>query len=189
MIKPFGENEEVKIDIAHAELLTGLVMCDKPRRILEIGVGGGRSLDAILKGLDYNQAEYSYTLVDNWGDWAGVMPPEVQERYGDRIDIITSNEKDFVFSCTGQFDFIMSDGDHNSTDQWFDYVYDNLLADSGILVYHDVNFVNNWPGIFRNLQNIYHRVNERGISHKLFNLSTLPTEQCERGLLVIYKND
>ena len=187
----FGQNEEVKIDWAHAGLVEGLVLSSKPKKILELGIGGGRSLESILTGLEYNNQPYHYTLVDNWGDWNGVMPPEVTELYSKKIhNIITSNEQDFVFSCKDKFDFIMSDADHNKADQWFEYVYENLLNDNGILIYHDVNMDDNWPGgNFFNLRNIYHAVKTKKISHRLFNVSSLPEEQCERGLLVIFKGN
>jgi predicted O-methyltransferase YrrM len=186
----FGQDEAVKIDWAHAGLIEGLVLSSKPKKILELGVGGGRSLESILTGIEYNGQPYEYTLVDNWGDWGGVMPPEVTELYGEKVhNIITSNEKDFVFSCKEKFDFIMSDADHNRADQWFEYVYDNLLNDNGILIYHDVNMDDHWHGgNFFNLRNIYESVKTKKISHRLFNVSSLPEEQCERGLLVIFKN-
>jgi predicted O-methyltransferase YrrM len=186
----FGQDEAVKIDWAHAGLLEGLVSSGKPKKILELGVGGGRSLESILKGIEYNSQPYEYTLVDNWGDWGGVMPPEVTELYQEKVhNIITSDEKDFVFSCQEKFDFIMSDADHYRADQWFEYVYDNLLNDNGILIYHDVNMDDHWyAGNFFNLRNIYEAVKTKKISHRLFNVSSLPEEQCERGLLVIFKN-
>lgn len=186
----FGQDEAVKIDWAHAGLIEGLVLASKPKKILELGVGGGRSLESILSGLEYNDQPYDYTLVDNWGDWGGVMPTEVTELYSNKVQIIiTSNEQDFVFSCKDKFDFIMSDADHNRADQWFEYVYENLLNDNGILIYHDVNMDDNWPfGNFFNLRKIYETVKAKKISHRLFNVSSLPEEQCERGLLVIFKN-
>jgi predicted O-methyltransferase YrrM len=185
----FGQVEEIKIDIAHASLVESLVKANKPEKILELGIGGGRSLDSILAGLEYNRKPYDYTLVDNWADWGGEQPPEVTERYAGRVKLLSSNERDFVFSCTDKFDFIMSDADHYHTDQWFEYVYDNLLNDNGILIYHDVNMQQHWPGsIFYNLRNIYTTVKARKLSHQLFNRSSFPGEQCERGLLVIFKN-
>ena len=42
---PFGQDEGVKIDIEHAQLLTGLVMSNKPKTVLEFGIGGGQSAD------------------------------------------------------------------------------------------------------------------------------------------------
>jgi len=179
--------ENIKIDTAHAMCITGLVVANKPRSILEIGLGGGRSTDAILAGIDYNQLPYYYTLVDNWLDWNGVRPAEVLAPYEGRLKVVDSDEKDFVFSTTERFDFIMSDGDHYLTDQWFDHVYDNLLNRNGILVYHDINLFNE-PGSFPNLARIYHRCVQLGLPHHLFNTNSLPGEQCQRGLLVIFKH-
>jgi predicted O-methyltransferase YrrM len=182
---PFGQDEGVKIDQAHADLLRGLIVAQKPRTVLELGIGGGQGTDAMLSGLDYNQQEFEYTLVDNWFDFGHKQPDAVAEKYGNRINIVTSDERDFVFACEKKFDFIMSDADHFRTDQWFEYVYENLVNDNGILCYHDVNLVDNE---FVNLRTIYYKCREYGLAYKLFNLNSLPTERCQRGLLVIFKN-
>lgn len=184
-MKPFGTDEGVKIDQAHADLLRGLIVAQKPKTVLELGIGGGQGTDAMLSGLEYNQQPYEYTLVDNWFDFGRQQPPEVAERYGSRIEVVTSDEKDFVFSCTKKFDFIMSDADHFQTDQWFEYVFAELVNDNGILCYHDVNLIDNE---FVNLRTIYYKCREYGLAYKLFNLNSLPTERCQRGLLVIFKN-
>ena len=181
----FGLNENVKIDLAHANLLTGLVMSSKPKTILEIGIGGGKSTDAILSGLNYNQQSAVYTLIDNWCDWGGRRPEGVTEKYGHLINIIDIDERDFVFKTNQSWDFIMSDGDHYNSDKWFDYVYDRLLNPGGILVYHDVNLVDTM--CFKNLINIYERCQKLKISHNLFNKNSLSDERCQRGLLVIFK--
>lgn len=182
---PFGQDEGVKIDQAHADLLRGLIVSHKPKTILEMGVGGGQGTDAMLDGLDYNQQPYEYTLVDNWMDFGYIQPPEVAERYGSKVKIITSDEREFVFSCKDKFDFIMSDADHMRTDQWFEYVYSELLNSDGILVYHDINLFD--ADAFKNLISIYDKCKEFGLSHKLFNANSLPDERCQRGLLVIFK--
>jgi predicted O-methyltransferase YrrM len=183
MIK-FGQDEGVKIDQAHADLITGLIKSHKPKTVLELGIGGGQSTNAILAGLDYNQQTFDYTLVDNWMDFGGVMPGEVNDLYGKRINIVTSDEKAFVFGNNKKYDFIMSDADHHQTDQWFEYVLDSLVADGGILCYHDVNLIENE---FVNLRNIYYRCQEFNLKHVLFNKNSLPGERCQRGLLVIFK--
>jgi predicted O-methyltransferase YrrM len=182
MSKPFGTDDTIKIDRAHADLLTGLVKSGKPKTVLEMGVGGGQATDAILDGLEYNQQPYHYTLVDNWLDFGGCMPAEVQARYG-HLDIVTSDEQSFVHSCNKKFDFIMSDADHHSTQNWFEYVYKELLNEDGILIYHDITLVDQFP----NLIQILHRCKEHNLKHKLFNRDSLPGEMCFRGLLVIFK--
>jgi hypothetical protein len=78
----------------------------------------------------------------------------------------------------------MSDGDHHNTDQWFEYVYDNILNDNGILIYHDINLVEDE---FVNLRNIYNKAKERKINFYLFNKNSLQNERCQRGLMVIFK--
>jgi predicted O-methyltransferase YrrM len=162
-------------------------MANKPQRILEIGIGGGKSADAILEALDYNQQPFEYTLVDNWFDWQGQRPEAVTEKYGSVMKIINSGEREFVFNCTEQYDFIMSDGDHMATDQWFEYVYANLLAENGILIYHDVNFVDS--DAFMNLKSIYHKAREYGMRFHLFNKNSRGDERCQRGLMVVFKQE
>lgn len=183
---PFGQDEGVKIDQAHADLMRGLIVSHKPKTILELGVGGGQGTDAMLNGLEYNSQEFDYTLVDNWNDFGFAEPEAVRAKYGDRITIVTSGEREYVFGCNKTFDFIMSDADHHHTDQWFEYVYSELLNPGGILVYHDVNIVDNE---FINLRDIYYKCQALGLSHKLFNANSLPTERCQRGLLVIFKHE
>jgi len=183
-MKPFGTDPNIKIDQAHADLLTGLVQANKPRTVLEMGAGGGASLTAILAGLEYNQQDYAYTLVDNWLDFGFKQPPEL-DQYRDRIQIITSAERDYVMNCNASYDFIMSDADHQNAEKWFDRVYNNLLNPNGILVYHDVNlFENDFP----NLRLILEMVTKLKINHKLFNVNSRPDERCQRGLLVIFKD-
>lgn len=188
MINNFSEesstNEVVKIDQAHALLLTGLVVSVKPKSVLEFGFGGERSTLAILQGLQYNSTSYSYTLVDNWVDWNYVPPTQVLNKYSDKLRVVSSNEKDYVYSCKESYDFVMSDGDHHQTDQWFEYVYENLLNEGGVLVYHDVNFAEEQ---FVNLRKIYETCKTKNLRYALFNKSSLPHERCHRGLLVVFK--
>lgn len=181
----FGEDENIKVDSVHAELIRSLILCNKPESVVEFGIGGGKSTDAILDGLSYNKKKYKYTVVDSWLDFGGNPPKEALEKYSSKINIVTSLEKDFVFSCKEKFDFIMSDADHHATNQWFEYVYDNLLNNNGILIYHDINlFDNSYP----NLVEIFIKCKNKKLSHMLFNKSSLENERCERGLLVIFKN-
>jgi predicted O-methyltransferase YrrM len=183
---PFGQDENVKVDTAHAMLLTGLVVANKPKTILEIGIGGGQSCDAILSGLKFNQAKFEYDIVDCWWDWQGVQPEGVTEKYGEFCNIITSYEKDFVFGTDKSYDFIMSDGDHFNADKWFEHVFDKLLNPGGILIYHDVNLVD--QEAFKNLNEIYYRCQEYKIRYQLFNKNSRDDERCQRGLLVIFKD-
>jgi predicted O-methyltransferase YrrM len=181
----FKENENVKIDTSHAELVYGLIVSAKPMKILELGLGGGKSADSIIKGIEYNENNPEFTIVDNWLDFDFQMPKEVHEQYSQFANIITSDEKDFVFSCKEKFNFIFSDADHYNTDQWFEYVFNNLLEEGGILIYHDVNL---FEDSFSNLRNIYFKTLENKYNHFLFNKNSKIDERCHRGLLVIFKN-
>jgi predicted O-methyltransferase YrrM len=173
----------MQIDVAHADLLRGLVVASKPTSVLEMGFGAGHATDAILSGLEYNKTPYNYTLVDNWMDFGHQIPDIVQEKYASKVNVVTSNEREFVFNCKDKFDLIMSDADHHTTDQWFEYVFDQLLDDNGILCYHDVTLTSMFP----NLLNIVKKCEEFNLRHKVFNKDSLEGEMCFRGFLVIFK--
>jgi predicted O-methyltransferase YrrM len=183
-IFPFGKDDWVKIDKAHSDLIYGLVVASKPSSIIEFGLGGGESTDSILRGVEFNQNSPTYSLVDNWLDFGGKVPAAVLKRYQGRVNLITAAEKDFVFSTTEKYDFILSDADHHHTQDWFDHVYDNLLVPNGVLIYHDIDF---FESEFPNLRQIYFRAVERKLAFHLFNKNSRPEERCQRGLVVIFK--
>jgi predicted O-methyltransferase YrrM len=191
----------VQVDFCHGDLIANLVKCHKPKTVLELGFGSGFSSRKILAALDYNEtgeltSSYgppaTYTLVDNWLDWRekGAPPPDMTEFQTPRTTIVNSNEHDFVFGAKEKWDFIFSDADHFNAEKWFDYVFDNLLNEKGILIYHDIceSAPPNNEFWFPNLTRILTRTRERKLSHYLFNRDSLASERCWRGLLVIFKN-
>lgn len=190
----------ISIDLAHAHLIDGLVRSFKPQNILELGFGGGRSHNAIASGAAFNQNKPHYTLVDSWHDWNFVQPVEVHETVRthalnhvtkekqrntfESFSVVTSTEEDFVAKTLlnkHQYDFIMSDADHQHTHQWCADVYHRLLTSPGILVYHDVS-----EG-YDNLKTIKPVLKSIGGLCMEFNRSTREDEECQRGLLVVYK--
>jgi hypothetical protein len=191
----------VQVDFCHGDLIANLVKCHKPKKVLELGFGSGFTTRKILEALEYNETgplvpaygpPAKYTLVDNWLDWreAGKPPPDMTEFQTPRTTLVVSNEHDFVFSAKEKWDFIFSDADHFNTDKWFEYVFDNLLNDNGILIYHDICVKAPESGEFwfPNLASILHKTRERKLSHFLFNKDSRVDEKCWRGLLVIFKN-
>jgi len=193
--------DPVQVDFCHGDLIANLVKCHKPKSVLELGFGSGFTARKILAAIEYNETgelnrQYgspaTYTMVDNWLDWRekGAPPPDLSEFKGTRAKIVESSEYDFVRSAHTKWDFIFSDADHFNTDKWFEYVFDNLLNDNGILVYHDVceKAPESGEFWFPNLANIIRKTRERKLSHYLFNKDSLASERCWRGLLVIFKN-
>lgn len=174
----------VAIDHCHQYLVTALVSARKPRNILELGFGAGASCRAILQGLNFNSCDFSFKLVDCWLDFNGVPPDEIRKSEYDSVSFVTSGEFEYVHSCQEKYDFIFSDADHINTQNWFEYVYNNLLNEEGILVYHDVTNSDMFP----NLLNIYKCCIKLNLHHMLFNYSSRADEKCGRGLLVIFKH-
>ena len=194
--KTFSEQNShimAAVDQCHLDLTYGLIRAHKPKKVLEIGVGSGRTTATLIKGIHDNgdASNTTITLVDNWVDWNGTKPTEILDEIQSHVQIIEAPERDFVFTTRDQWDFIFSDADHWNTDKWFDYVYDKLLRPHGILIYHDVSKKEGFPEDelrFPNLYNILIKVRERGIAHMHFDRCSTKDERCFRGFLVIFKS-
>jgi predicted O-methyltransferase YrrM len=174
----------VKIDDNHALFLQSLVMCKKPRHVLELGFGAGEATRAILAGLTYNSQDYRYTVVDNWLDFHGQQPATTAGEMYRGANFVTSSELDFVAQCTQTYDFIMSDADHFNTQNWFEIVYERMVARGGVLVYHDVTNTAGFPNLLR----IYQDTIRKNYHHVLLNQNSVAGERCDRGMLVIFKH-
>ncbi len=194
-----GLGENVAVDLCHLDLITNLVKTHKPTSILELGVGSGRTTIALCEGVKYNEhsdtisgyVTPTITLVDNWNDW-GHKRPDFVDELKLKVNLIESDEKQFLFSTNNKYDFIFSDADHFNTDKWFDYVYDRVLMNNGILMYHDVSIQNPLPNNefrFPNLENILIQCKKRNINYIYFDKCSLKSERCYRGLLVIFKKE
>lgn len=77
----------------------GLLRSHKPETVLELGVGSGRTTAKMITALK------KITLVDNWVDWKGDRPSHIKE-LEEHVDIVESDEKEYLFSCNKTFDFI-----------------------------------------------------------------------------------
>jgi len=166
----------VAIDGAHCDLIYGLVRAFKPWRVLELGWGTGASCKAIYCGIKDNGIG-DHTLVDNWfdGDQSTNAHTWVNR-------IITSDESEFVRTCTDTYDFILCDADHTATDKHWYRLFFEMLESPGILIFHDVTNPD-----FPNLSAITKSVKMFGLRHILFNRISTSDEHCGRGLLVVFK--
>jgi predicted O-methyltransferase YrrM len=174
-----AKNEEIAVDLAHNALLLGAVTAFKPERVLELGVGTGFTMGAVLQALSYNQCGH-LTAVDNWLDFGGVEPPHVQQLRDAGAGIVTSDEETFVKRCpANSYDLLISDADHLRSDQWFDD-HLRIVRPDGLLFFHDTT-----NPAFPNLATILTEVQRRGLHHVHFNKSTRPDERCERGWLMV----
>jgi predicted O-methyltransferase YrrM len=174
----------VKIDANHADFVRTLVMCHKPRRVLEFGFGAGEATRAILAGLHYNRQAFEYTVVDNWLDFGGVRPEATRAEQYAGIGFVTSSELGFVAACQTSYDLVFSDADHLSTQDWFEPVYARIVARDGVLIYHDVTNSAGFPNLLR----IYRDVVANNFHHVLLHRNSREGERCDRGLLVIFKH-
>jgi predicted O-methyltransferase YrrM len=175
------------IDEAHASLIEGLVKAHKPKMILEVGYGAGVSHKAIMAGCKFNQNKPHYVLVDNWHDWNGQYPQEIRDQVRLHVNkdepslesftTVCKTEEEYIKSTRDVFDFIMMDGDHQHSHEWALDVFYTKLNTPGILCYHDVDGA--YPGLAG--------LPDQFAIHFVFNKSSKEGEECERGLLVVFK--
>lgn len=178
-----GIREDIKIDRNHLELIYGLVVSAKPKRLLEFGMGCAAATDRILDAIKYNEGHDCYTVVDNWIDFGGKAPREAVERYAKRLNLVTRDEGDFIRLHIGLgYDFILSDADHFKSEKYMEDCYMKLLNHNGILIYHDV-----CGPEFPNLHQIIKNAEQWNLRHAVFNKNSRSDEHCDRGLIVIFK--
>jgi len=174
-------NYEAAIDEVHRKLIKALVMCHKPARILEFGYGMGAVTSAIIDAVAFNEMTADYTIVDNWVDFGGKMP-WTAKLVLNKVKFCEEDESNFVRSTKETYDFIVCDADHQKTHENWKLIFVNLLAEGGIVVFHDV-----CNDAFPNLRMIVGECMAAGCRYVLFNKNSKPDERCERGLLVIFK--
>lgn len=172
-------NPKVIIDLNHIKLIESLIMCLKPRLILELGIGSGSVTLAISDALACNQTDFAkITCVDNFLDWGGRVPEEVQKL---PVTLIIKREKEFIETCDQKYDFIVSDADHDHSHEWAERTL-GLLNPKGIIVFHDICNPD-----YPNLTEIVQVVDRLKYPRVIFDRSSREDERCSRGLLVVFK--
>ncbi len=174
----FQTADGVPMDDNHIALIKSLVTCSKPMAILELGIGSGAVTSALLEAMAYNRNGVTLTCVDNFTDWGGDAPDGMKDL---PVNLVVQSEREFVASCRDRFDFIVSDADHDRSNEWIAGTL-ALLSEGGIAVFHDVSNPD-----YPNLLSIIQHVKSNGMSHVVFNKSSIPDERCHRGILVVFK--
>lgn len=172
----------IMIDKPHVLLIYGVAISHKPLKVLELGIGSGLVTATLLHASIYNNIKTEITAVDNWSQWEGAGKPQHIDQlssYG--VKVIHSEERAFVESAeTNYYDLIVVDGDHEKGHEWADKIF-KLLSPDGILFSHDIL-------LFPNLKKYIDLAKENNMSYKLFHKSSRPDERCERGFIMIMKN-
>lgn len=173
------ERDRVEIDLVHNCLIFGAVLSSKPTNALELGIGKGYATRAILYALKYNQIG-KLTSVDNWHDWKGEEPGHIDSLRKLGVNVVAPiDEGDFVRSQhDNSYDFLMSDGSHRHTGEWAEDVFRIMRPDS-MMFFHDVSGKHDSPKRYIELSK------EKNLSHFIFSKSSLATEGCEYGLLMV----
>lgn len=163
--------DERSIDRAHAALLYGAVLSQKPARLLEIGIGSGYVTRILLDAMKWNECG-ELTCVDNLVDWNGVKPDHF-DRLGVRF--VVQDEGYFLRDCpSDSFDLIVSDADHRHADQWASE-YRRVATDGAFMFFHDTNNPD-----YPNLRRIVEAM--KGMPHCEFTQAS-GSERCGRGWL------
>jgi predicted O-methyltransferase YrrM len=181
------------IDRCHCDLIYGLAVSLKPTRILELGYGEGASARALWAAMIYNGRDCWYVLVDDWRSTQPQFP--LSERHPPKTlvalaprqtQFFTMLEADFYDSMKPEsdlYELILSDCDHENAHLYYQDSL-RLLKPGGLLIYHDVTNPNH-----PKLKSIVTQANESGYPTLVFNKSSRPDEECQRGLLVIRKTE
>lgn len=173
----FSFLDKISIDYNHIQLIYALLISHKPKNVLEIGIGSARTTLRIIDAFKYNNIEIDIDCVDNFFDWKGQIPEHI--KHIKDINLIVSDEYNFIDTCKKRYDFIISDADHENTDKWVEQTI-KLLNPNGILIYHDITNPS-----YQNLNNIIEYVKNNNYQYMIFNKNSKSHERCDRGLIII----
>lgn len=175
------ERGRVEIDLVHNCLIFGAVLSSKPTNALELGIGKGYATRAILYALKYNQIG-KLTSVDNWQDWKGREPGHIDNLRDLGVNVVAPiGEGEFVRSQPdNSYDFLMSDGSHRHAGEWAEDVF-RIMKPNSIMFFHDVN--SKFP--FDSPKRYIELSKEKNLPHFIFSKSSLESEECEHGLLMV----
>jgi predicted O-methyltransferase YrrM len=180
-LRAFDESNPVIMDLAHVQLICGVIFAHKPRRLLEFGIGSGFLTRAMLLAAAHNQRG-ELTCVDNAHDWQGVAPAHFRELEAKGAKIVLSDEHRFLASATGDYDLIVCDGDHTNTDAHAHRVF-ALAADGAYVFFHDTATPQ-----FPNLRRLVLTAASCGFAYHEFTEVSRPGERTDRGLLMVINN-
>ncbi len=169
----------VAMDRAHALLIVGCILAQKPAAVVELGIGSGYLTRLLLGAIDYNGTG-TLVSVDNWIDWQGKEPPIAQQLRTEGAAIVVSEERAWCEQReTGSVDCLVVDSDHLHGGEWV-HEHLRIVRPGGLLFFHDTNAPS-----YPSLKETVHAV--RGLSHVHFTKSSRPEERCGRGLLFVIR--
>jgi predicted O-methyltransferase YrrM len=165
------------IDVAHNLFLVGAVMSKKPEKILELGIGTGFVTLSLLTAVRFNGKGH-ITSVDNWFDWNGKEPPEIDHLRKQGVAVVTDNEHAFLQKCpSDEYDVLISDADHFNSGRWLSE-HLRVTRNGAFLFFHDTNSPE-WPTLLTIQERILH------LPHYHFRENSRPDERCSRGWLFV----
>jgi predicted O-methyltransferase YrrM len=174
----YDPSNPVIMDLAHIELICGVIRAHKPFHVLEFGIGTGFLSRAMLHALSLN-GRGRLTCVDNAHDWQGAAPPHFQALSAAGANVVLSDEGRFLASDHGSYDVIVCDGDHQKTDVHAKAIKERCSA-RGFMFFHDTA-----NRQFPNLRRLVLAARYSGLVHHEFTAASLPGERTERGLLLV----
>jgi len=181
------------IDVAHAMLLFGIILSQKPKNILELGIGTGVASETILNAIKYNSIKCQYDAVDfcmqysektksylYHGSWAYPTEEYIEKLKKENVNLIGLDEKIFVENCqSDKYDLIISDADHNRAGEWAEHIF-RICKHDGIILMHDI--AGDW---YPSLQKYIEYIKNNSIPYFLFEKNSRQEERCQRGWLMI----
>jgi predicted O-methyltransferase YrrM len=174
----FDGTNPVIMDLAHIQLIGGIVLAEKPANILEIGIGTGFLSRTLLLACECNHRG-TVTCVDNAHDWGGAAPAHFKTLSAQGANIVLADEHEFLVQDSGSYNLIVCDGDHTRTHAEAHRIF-ALAADAAFVFFHDTASPQ-----FPNLRDIVTTARSCGFPHHEFTSVIDPTERTDRGLLMV----
>jgi predicted O-methyltransferase YrrM len=160
--------------------LIGAVLSQKPRNVLELGIGTGYVTASVALALRYNQVG-TLTSVDNWFDTRGDEPPLAADLRKQGVNVVCSGEEEFVRqAATDAYDLLISDADHFRSPEWLNE-HLRIVKPGGLMFFHDTNSPQEYPA----LATLEPRIAQLGLPYYHFKQSSRADEHCDRGWLFV----
>lgn len=174
----YDASNPVVMDLAHIQLICGVIFAHKPARLLELGIGTGFLTRAMLLACAGN-GRGKLTSVDNAHDWGGVVPRHFKDLEAGGAQVVIADEGEFLSGAAERYDLIVSDGDHRHGHIHAARVM-AAANDRAFVFFHDTANPQ-----FPNLADIRITADRSGFAWHEFTAKSVPGERTDRGLLMV----
>lgn len=191
------KNNIPRISKSTGELLSLLILLTDPKKILEIGTGGGYSTVYLAQKL---KPPYKIDTIENNKGVVGIAKRNIQKTaYGKYINVVNEDAQDWIKQKKQIYDFIFVDGKKSEYEKYLKICSLKLKKD-GIIVFDDTLFwkkvkrkakYEGLKGIYallkeKKLKSYFLKFNQKLIKNKLYETFIIPVGN---GLTIAIKRE